>query len=139
MPSEKKYSIWPALFIICVAFGLPITIGTIEVRVARNAHAETVAIQQLQAIAKAENDYRHAHNRFSTNLAELSGLPQAENSYQYDYRQLSPDAYTAVAGPTQPGKHGKRYFYMDQTGAVHYELLRPAGPASPEVPTLEKK
>ena len=65
MPSDKKYSIWPALFIICLAFIVPITIGTTEVRIARNAHAETVAIQQLQAIAKAENAFHEANRHFS--------------------------------------------------------------------------
>jgi hypothetical protein len=134
MLSEKKYSIWPALAIICLAFIAPITIGTIEVRIARNTHAETAAILQIKSIAKAENEYRRINNRFSTNLEDLKDLPKADETYQYNYRQLSPDAYEAVAGPRQPGNHGKRFFYMNQTGIVHYEILHPAGPASPEVP-----
>jgi hypothetical protein len=139
MPSDKKYSIWPALFIICLAFVVPITIGTAEVRIARNAHAETSAIQQLQAIAKSENTFRDANHRFSTNVEELKDLPKPEDLYQYDYRQLSPQSYVATAAPKQPGKHGKRYFAMDETGVVRYELLRPATTTSPEVPPIGNK
>ncbi len=136
MPKDKKYSIWPAAFIICLAFVAPVTIGTIELRIARNAHAETDAVQKLHAIALAENEYRKSMNRFSSSLDELKALPNPEDSYRYDYRQLSADAYEVVASPKQPGKHGKRYFYVNQTGVVHYEILRPASPASPEVPPV---
>jgi uncharacterized membrane-anchored protein YhcB (DUF1043 family) len=139
MPKDKKYSIWPATFIICLAFVAPVTIGTIELRIARNAHAETDAIQKLQAIALAENEYRKSINRFSSSLEELKVLPNPEDSYRYDYRQLSPDAYEAVAAPKQPGKHGKRFFYLDQSGVVHYEILRPATITSPEVPPTGNK
>ena len=79
-------------------------------RIARNAHAETEAIQKLQAIALAENEYRKSMHRFSSSLEELKVLPDPKDLYRYDYRQISPDAYEAVAAPKQPGKHGKRYF-----------------------------
>ena len=139
MPKDKKYSIWPAAFIICLAFLAPVTIGTIELRIARNAHAETDAIQKLQAIALAENEYRKSMNRFSSSLEELKVFPRSEDFYRYDYRQLSPDSYETVAAPKQSGKHGKRFFYVNQTGVVHYEFLRPATATSPEVPPIGNK
>jgi uncharacterized membrane-anchored protein YhcB (DUF1043 family) len=139
MPSDKKYSIWPALFIICLAFVVPITIGTAEVRIARNAHAETTAIQQLQAIAKAENAFRDVNHHFSSSLEELKDLPKVADLYQYDFRQVSPQSYLATAAPKQPGKQGKRYFAMDESGVVRYEVLRPATNTSPEVPPIGQK
>ena len=140
MPSDKKkYSIWPALFIICLAFVVPITIGTMEIRIARNAHAETSAIQQLQAIAKAENAFREANHHFPASVEELKGLPKAEEYYRYDYRQTSPQSYVATAEPKQPGSHGKRYFLMNESGVVRYEVLHPATATSPEVPPIGQK
>lgn len=139
MPSSQKYSLWPAIFIICLAFIAPVTIGTIEMHIARNAHAETAAIQQLQAIAKGENDYHQARGDFSNQLQDLKDLPRAEDFYQYGYRRLSPLGYEVSASPKQPGEHGKRSFYMDQSGVVRYEVLRPAGATSPEVPPIGKK
>ena len=139
MPSAKKYSIWPALIILCLAFIAPITIGTIEVGIARNAHAETAAIARLQAISKAENDYRKANNGFSPRLEDLKDLPKPEDFYKYGYRQATADSYIAMAWPVQPGKHGKRFFFMDQSGVVRYEVMHPATPASNEVPPIEKK
>jgi hypothetical protein len=134
MPSEKKYSLWPATIIICLAFVAPVTIGTIEVRTARNSHAETSAMQHLQAIAKAEVAYQQSHGEYPTTLDALNGLPAADPYYRYDYRKISASAYTITAAPREPGKHGKRFFYMDQAGVVRYELLRPATATSPEAP-----
>lgn len=139
MAPDQKYSLWPALTIIVLALAAPITIGTFEMRVARNAHAETAAIEQLHAIAQAENDYRKANNGYSANLADLKDLPKPENFYKIGYRQLSPDMYIAMAWPYEPGKHGKRYFFMDQSGIVRYEVMHPAGPFSNEVPALAKR
>ena len=138
MPNNKKYSIWPAVFILCVAFGLPTAIGTLEVRMARNAHAETAAVQQLEAIVTAENAYRQAHQSYSATLEEVKDLPKPESYYTYHYTFASPDAYTATAMPNQPGKHGKRYFFVDQTGAVRYEVMHAANVASPVIPPPEK-
>ncbi len=134
MPTDKKYSLWPALIIVCFAFGLPLTIGTFEVRIARNAHAEASALDQLQSIAKAEAAYRSMHNSFAPALEDLKDLPKPEGFYTYALRQLSPTAYVVTASPTEPGKHGKRYFFLDQTGTIRYEVLHPATATSPVIP-----
>jgi len=139
MPSDKKYSIWPALIIIVLAFGVPATIGTLEIRIAHNAHAETAAVLHLRAIARSENDYRKTNNGFSLKLEDLKDLPKPDDFYMIRYRQATPDSYIVMAWPKQPGKNGKRYFFMDQTGVVRYEVMQPAGPASEEVPPIEKE
>jgi hypothetical protein len=139
MPSEKKYSIWPAIVIALLAVVAPITIGTIETRIARNAQAETAVIDQLHAIAKAENEYRKANDSFSVKLEDLKVLPSTNRYYKIGYRLVSPDTYLTLAWPNEPGKHGKRYFFMDQSGVLRYEIMHAAGPASNEVPPVDKK
>lgn len=134
IPAAKKYSVWSALVILCVAFGLPLTIGTMEIRIARNAHAESEAIGQLEAIAKAETAFRDVNHRVSANLAELNGLTKPDPSYRYEYRQQAPDGFSVTAEPVEPGKHGKRFFYTDQSGVIRFEVLHPANAASPVVP-----
>ncbi|HEY3928500.1 MAG TPA: hypothetical protein VGL89_09010 [Candidatus Koribacter sp.] len=135
--AEKKYSIWPAIVVLVVAFGVPTAIGTIEVRIARNAHAESAAIQQMEAIVKAENAYHAEHQSYSATLDAIRDLPKPENYYAYHYMFLSPDKYAATAQPNYPGKYGRRYFYTDQTGEVRYEVMKEAGAGSEAVP--EKK
>jgi len=138
METKKKSSPWLIAVILLVAFGLPIAIGTMEVRIARNAQAETAVIDYLKAVAKAENDYRKANDTFADKLDDLKGLPNPEGSYKIGYKKVTADSYLAMAWPTQPGKHGRRYFFMDQTGVVHYEVMHPAGPQSQEVPQNQK-
>jgi hypothetical protein len=137
MPSEKKYPFWPALLIVCLAFLAPVTIGIFEVRVARNSHAESAAIDHLQAIARAEDSLRQVTGQYSAALDAVKDLPAAEPYYSYDYRQLSPSTYVATATPHEPGKHGKRFFYVDQSGVVRYEVLHPASATSPVVPPIK--
>lgn len=134
MPSEKKYSPWPAIIIVCLAFAAPVTIGTIEMRVARNSRAETAAIEHLQSIAKAQAAYRQSTGQYSASPETLSGLPAADPYYQYTYRKLSDAKYDVSAKPRQPGKHGTRFFYLDESGVVRYDLHGPATARSPEVP-----
>jgi hypothetical protein len=137
MASDRK-SFWPALIIIVVAFGVPLTISLIELRVARNAHAETSAIRYLESVANAESEYRKPHQGYTTSLEDLHHLPKPEPYYRYNYRKTEKDGYVVTAEPTEPGKHGRRYFYMDQSGVITYEVLKPATPTSPEAPPLAK-
>jgi type II secretory pathway pseudopilin PulG len=134
MPSSKTHSPWPAVIIILLAVVAPITIGTLEMRIARNSRAETGAIQNLEAIANAEREYRQANGAYTATLDQLNRVPPADPYYQYEYRKLSNSSYTTTAAPREPGKHGKRFFYVDQTGVVRYELLHQATATSPAAP-----
>ncbi len=139
METKKKSSPWLIAIILLVAFGLPIAIGSMEVRIARNAQAETAAIDYLKAVATAENDYRKANDTFAEKLDDLKGLTRPDSNYKIGYKKVTPDSYLAMAWPTEPGKHGRRFFFMDQTGVVRYEVMHPAGPMSAEVPPADKK
>ena len=139
MDTKKKSSPGLIAIILVVAFGLPIAIGWMEIRMARNAQAETGAIDYLKAVAKTETDYRKANDTFAEKLDDLKGLPKPDGTYKIGYKKVTSDSYLAMAWPTRPGKHGRRYFFMDQTGLVRYEVMHPAGPMSPEVPAGEKK
>ena len=135
METKKKTAPWLVVAILLTAFGLPTAIGLLEVRIARNAQAETAAVEYLQAVAKAQNDYRKANNTFASNLNDLKGLPSSDSGYKIGYKKVTPDAYLTMAWPLQPGKRGRRYFFLDQTGVVRYEVMHPAGPQSDPVPT----
>jgi hypothetical protein len=137
MPSDRK-SFWPALIIVAVAFGLPLTISLVELHIARNAHAETDAIRYLESVASAESEYRKPNKGYTASLAELPNLPKPEPYYRYQYRKTATDGYEVTAEPVEPGKHGRRYFYMDQSGVITYEVLHPATARSPETPPLAK-
>ena len=139
MSTEKKSGLWPATVVIVLGIGVPLTIGSVELRIARNAHAETAAIEQLQTIAKAEDQYRRSNGSFSPQLDDLKGLPKPESFYRYSYRPTAPGAYVVTAAPVDPNRHGRRSFYMDQSGVVRYELAREAGPTSSPVPPIGQK
>lgn len=135
---ERNSSFWPALIIVCVAFGLPLGISLVEMRVARNAHAETSAIHYLLSVANAESEYHKPNKGYTNSLSELPNLPKPESWYRYDYRKNGTDGYIVTAEPLDPGHHGRRYFYMDQSGVVTYEVMKPATAKSPEAPPLAK-
>src|SRR4051794_25680590 len=99
MQTDKKSSPWILAVILILAFGLPIAVGTMEVRMARNAQAETTAIDYLHDIAKAEKDYRKANDGFAASLGDLKGLPATDTFYKIGYRQVSRDSYIAMAWP----------------------------------------
>ena len=138
MASEKKYSFWPALLIVCLAFGAPLWIGTLEIRIARNAMVETSAMQYLEAIAESETVYHQAHQSFAQSLEDLGALPAANKDYAFTYRQPTADTYSVTAEPREPGKHGKRYFYLDQSGVIRYEVLHPATSSSAIAPVKKE-
>ncbi len=138
METKKKTAPWLIAVVLLIAFGAPVAVGILEVRIARNAQAETAAIDYLKAVAKAQNDYRKANDTFAANLDDLKGLPSADTTYKIGYKKVTPDAYLVMAWPTQPGKRGRRYFFLDQTGVVRYDVMRPAGPMSQEVSQGEK-
>ena len=139
MPVDKKSSFWPVLFIAILAIAAPLVVGIVELRIARNARAETDAVEYLRAVAKAENDYRRDNNTFSLRLEDLKGLPKPGSFYKFGYRKVSTDSYLAMAWPNQAGKHGRRFFFLDQSGVVRFEVMHPAGPASEPVPTTASK
>jgi hypothetical protein len=39
--------------------------------------------------------------------------------------------YIATASPSEPGKTGTRYFSIDETGTLHYEMMPPLDVQSP--------
>lgn len=53
------------------------------------------------------------------------------SGYVFIYKLRSPSSYTLEARPEVPGETGNRFFFMDQTGTIHYEEGKPAGPESP--------
>ncbi len=42
-------------------------------------------------------------------------------------------SYTINANPVAPGTTGQRYFFVDQTGVIRFNMAAPAGPADPPI------
>lgn len=122
---------------------------------------ETSAVASLRAIATTEVTYQTTYQRgYSPDLQSLGppvggGNPSAtsadlidsvlasgiKSGYAIVYAAIDadgngqPDAFTVNGNPVSPGQTGEKYFYVDQTGVVRYNLGAPAGPTSDPVPS----
>ena len=138
-----------AVLIAAVAvFVIRITIPNLFTQ-PEHAANETKAIEALRTIGSAQHLY-HARNKVYTTLEVLHSVHaidlalakattpvSAKDGY---YFRIKPgkDQWKGVALPAEPGKTGKRSFYMDHMAVIHQAKCEspddpPAGPTSPEV------
>ena len=102
-------------------------------------HMETSAADALRSINTAQIEYAKTHRErgFASSLEEL-GLPSGpalidadlaggrRYSYNITLNPASPDGsghtsqYTLTARPQQYGNRGKRSFFSDESGVIHY-------------------
>ena len=119
---------------------------------------ETSAVRSLRTIIAAENNYAQAYGTgYSQALTTLGPPPDAmptsslagfidselaggqKEGYSFVYAAGPQDengriaAYTLQANPVKPGQSGKTYYYVDQTGLIHTNVQRPAGPNDPPI------
>jgi hypothetical protein len=110
---------------------------------------ETSAVAALRTIGSAQHLYHaryktyttldllHAAHAIRPELAKATTPEGAKDGY---YFRVTPgdDQWSGVALPAQPGKTGKRSFYMDHMAVVRQAKCEsaadpPAGPGSPEL------
>ena len=110
---------------------------------------ETKAIEALRTLGSAQHLY-HARYKVYTTLEVLHSVhaidlalakaTTPENAKDGYYFRIEPgkDQWKGVALPAQPGKTGKRSFYMDHMAVIRQAKCEstedpPANPTSPEV------
>ncbi len=112
---------------------------------------EVMTVGALRDISIGANNYREDHGRYPARLEELAapgarisgGVGEIlrtgkKSGYLFVYattdanRDGVPDGFTIHADPIDPGKTGRRHFYVDETGVIRMEESRAATRASPE-------
>jgi type IV pilus assembly protein PilA len=138
-----------AIILILAAIAIP---NFMRSRIAAN---ESATVQNMRSIATAEYGYQNLYGiGYSATLADLGGAgtgPTAANlidnvlasgtksGYVVGYAPTSPDAngsplgFTVNTTPLVPNSTGTRYFYVDQTGVIHWKV---GGPATVTDPNL---
>lgn len=125
-------------------------------RVERN---EAAAIESLRALTRAAYDYAERYRRAPGSLealgppaagdeagehaaglidAELAGGERADYLFRYEPVDADgdgvPDGFRFFAGPVEPGRSGRRWFFTDATGTIRESRDGPASSASPPIP-----
>jgi hypothetical protein len=79
-----------------------------------------------------------AHNgSFADSLDLLEDFGPVDRAYVYSLAMTAKDErgrvvkYVVVASPREPGKTGRRYFSIDETRTLHYEVIHPVDASSP--------
>lgn len=96
----------------------------------RLAANEAAALSALKAIYSAVKLYSENNNSYPESLEDLAepnsspgyidaGLASgSRDGYDYNYSLAAADDFSVNANPSIPGKTGKRYFYIDETGTI---------------------
>lgn len=107
---------------------------------------ESIAVSNLNTLNSALQMYYINNDTFPDNLSDL--IPPAsspayvdtdlvndpEGGYNFSYNYQGPDDFSITASPRRVGKTGNRYFYIDDSGIVHYS---DEGQASSSDPVLK--
>ncbi len=104
---------------------------------------ESVAISNLKSLNASLQMYYMNNDAFPDSLTDL--IPPTSNpgyidpeltdgseaGYTLDYNRDSQDSFHINAAPRRPGRTGNRYFYIDDTGEVHYNDESQASTSDP--------
>jgi opacity protein-like surface antigen len=112
----------------CLAGTVPAPIGlkteTDPSFAAANVAArETLVLQQLQAIKRAQDFYNVSKNRYGTldELVAAGGINRLPDGFGYNVTVTATEGgagYVLNAVPQVYGPNGQRSFYMDQSGVI---------------------
>ena len=109
--------------------------GILNARIAAN---EASAISTVRTIVTVNVQYRIRFGRFAGSLNDL----QAENYIDSSVASLTktgytfayvgnPTTFTFNGNPINPGQSGHRYFFVDGSGVIRFNLSAPATAADP--------
>ncbi len=96
---------------------------------------ESLAVGRLRDIFNRQEEFRAMHNGcFAKELSELRDARSRDQHYIYALEPL-PDGgciakYTVTAFPVVVEKNSRRYFFMDETGTMRFEMMHPANSSS---------
>jgi prepilin-type N-terminal cleavage/methylation domain-containing protein len=120
-----------AVIAVIAAVALPSLAG------ARKSGVETKVIGFMKGIVTVNEQYRLRFGVFAPNkdAAVSAGLlPDFPNFYLDEYMfqyAVGPNRWALRANPHVPGETADRFFFIDDTGVLRYNLDGPAGPFSP--------
>ena len=117
-----------ALSTACLAGTVPAPVGLKTetdpaFATANVAARETLVLQQLQTIKRAQDFYTLSKNRYGTveELVAAGGINRLPDGLGYKVAVTATEngaGYVLTAVPQVYGPNGKRSFYMDQTGVI---------------------
>jgi type IV pilus assembly protein PilA len=153
MRKNAKGFSWLEIIIVIVIIVLTAGILVPSLWKSKSQIDETSAVRSLRTIIAAQNNYAQAYNTgYSSALTTLGPPPDAmptaamagfidselasgqKEGYSFIYTAGPQDengriaSYTLQANPVKPGETGKTFYYVDQTGLIHTNTQRPAGP-----------
>ncbi|MCF7871242.1 MAG: prepilin-type N-terminal cleavage/methylation domain-containing protein [Candidatus Omnitrophica bacterium] len=104
---------------------------------------ESVAVSNLKSLNSSLQMYYLDNDSFPDNLTDLI-FPASDPSYvnpeltdgteagyNFSYTQDSQDSFHITASPRRVGTTGKRYFYLDDSGDIHYNSESQASSSDP--------
>lgn len=117
---------------IIAAIAIP---GIQNARISAN---EASAISTVRTIVTVNVQYRIRFGRFAGSLNDLQAENYIDSSvanptkagYTFAYVG-NPTAFTFNGNPTNPGQSGFRYFFVDDSGVIRFNLAAPASAADP--------
>ncbi|MDP2923390.1 MAG: type II secretion system protein [Candidatus Omnitrophota bacterium] len=129
-----------AIILILVTLVIP---NILRLRINSN---EIAAVSNLNTLGKAAQQYCMQNGyKYPQNLTDLT-LPTSNppyisqelasgslSGYLFAYTYVDDDNFYVKANPKSVGKTGVRYFYLDETGVIRYNLEQEAGANDPPV------
>lgn len=128
-----------AIVIILVTFAVP---NFLRSRIIAN---EAAAISNLKTLNNACQMYHVDHEEYPADLSALAS-PASEppyiepalasgrkQGYLYAYNLVDSDHFTINASSTSSGLLRGKYFYMDESGVIHFNTEQAAGPGDETV------
>lgn len=137
MCNRHGFTLVEIMIVIAIVITL-ITIGVPNILRSRVTANEAAAIGNLKALNNALQMYHINNENYASGLSDLASgdTPYLEPSlasgrkqgYQFNYTLIDPDHFTINADSTNTGLLRGRYFYMDESGSIHFNRSSQAGP-----------
>ncbi len=156
--ARRGFSLLELLIVIAVILTIA-AIAIPNLMRARMQANETSAAASLRSIATVQVQYISTYQQgYAPSITALGppggGSPSAtsadlidpvlatgtKSGYTFLYSATDndgdgkPEAFTCNAAPITPGQTGQKYFYVDQTNVIRYNLTGVAGPTDPPIP-----
>mgnify|MGYP001562213331 CR=1 FL=1 len=134
---KKAFTLIEIMVVVAIV-AILITIAVPNILRARVVANEGAAIANLKTLASACQSYHIDNQKYPANLLDLSTAtpPYIDNvlgsgqkqGYQFDYNSVDSDHFTVNANSINTGLLKGRYFFIDESAAIHVRNDAPAGP-----------
>jgi type IV pilus assembly protein PilA len=137
------------LLIVIAVIGIISAITAPNLLASRRAANEAAATASLRAIASAQAAYMNTYGNganYATDLTDLGSKNLIEERLSYASKPIKsgyvfeidnavgePSRFTCTATPTSPGSSGTKYFFVDNTGVIRFNMSGAADASSTPV------